>query len=125
MNTQNQSTTAKPEAEAAALLPPVDVVEDASGITLWADLPGVTRDNLHLRVDGELLVIEAELKLPAPDAMSPSHVEVSLSRYRRSFTLSKELDAAQVSAELNQGVLRVRVPKAVHAQPRKIEVSVA
>ena len=113
-----------PDAERPALLPPVDVVEDATGITLYADLPGVDRDQLQLRVDGDLLVIEADVNLPAPEAMTPSHVEVNLSRYRRSFTLSKELDAEQVSAELNHGVLRVRVPKAVHAQPRKIAVSV-
>lgn len=132
MNTLNQSqsqsqapTPTPAESEHAALLPPVDVVESASGITLWADLPGVSREQLHLRVDGDLLVIEAEVKLPAPEGMTPSHVEVQLSRYRRSFTLSKELDAAQVSAELSHGVLCVRVPKAMHAQPRKIEVSVA
>lgn len=45
-------------------------------------------------------------------------------RYRRAFTLSKELDADKVGAELSQGVLRVRIPKAAHAQPRKIEVKV-
>ena len=42
--------------------------------------------------------------------------------YRRAFTLSKELDAEQIGAELNNGVLRVRIPKAAHAQPRKIEI---
>jgi HSP20 family molecular chaperone IbpA len=50
---------------------------------------------------------------------------VSRSRYRRAFTLSKELDADKVSAELAQGVLRVRIPKAEHAQPRKITVNVS
>jgi HSP20 family molecular chaperone IbpA len=49
---------------------------------------------------------------------------VTLSRYRRTFTLSKELDADSVSAELEQGVLRVRIPKARHAQPRRISVQV-
>jgi HSP20 family molecular chaperone IbpA len=107
-----------------ALLPPVDVVEDASGITLYADLPGVPRDKLDLRVDGDLLVIEAEVVLPVPQGMQASHAEVTLSRYRRTFTLSKELDADKVSAELNQGVLRLRIPKAEHAQPRKISVRV-
>lgn len=111
--------------EEAALLPPVDVVEDGSGITLYADLPGVARDQLQLRVDGDQLTIEGEAMLAMPEGLTPNHAEVTLSRYRRTFTLSKELDADQVSAELSQGVLRVRIPKAAHAQPRKISVEVA
>ena len=107
-----------------ALLPPVDVIEDATGITLVADLPGVPRDQLNLRVEGDQLAIEAEVVLPAPEGVEPLHAEVMLSRYRRTFTLSKELDADLVSAELEQGVLRVRIPKAQHAQPRRISVQV-
>ena len=77
-----------------------------------------------MRVDGDQLAIEAEAVLALPEGMTPSHAEVGLSRYRRTFTLSKELDADKVSAELSQGVLRVRIPKAEHAQPRKISVQV-
>lgn len=117
-----QPNRAEPD---AALLPPVDVVEDASGITLYADMPGVPKERLQLRVEGDQLSIEGELVLPAPAHLQPSHVEVNLQRYRRRFTLSKELDAERVSAELAQGVLRVRIPKAAHAQPRRIEVQVA
>lgn len=111
-------------AQEAALLPPVDVIEDSAGITLYADLPGVPRDRLHLRVEGDQLSIEAEMALAVPEGMSASHAEVGLARYRRSFTLSKELDPEKVAAELSQGVLRIRVPKAAHAQPRRIEVQV-
>ena len=107
-----------------ALMPPVDVIEDPTGITLYADLPGVPRDKLSLRVDGDTLAIEADMALALPQGMEPSHAEVNLARYRRAFTLSKELDADKVSAELQNGVLRVRIPKAEHAQPRKIAVSV-
>lgn len=111
-------------AQEAALLPPVDVIEDSAGISLYADLPGVPRDRLHLRVEGDQLSIEAEMALAVPEGMSASHAEVGLARYRRSFTLSKELDPEKVAAELSQGVLRIRVPKAAHAQPRRIEVQV-
>jgi HSP20 family molecular chaperone IbpA len=125
----NQVTQVKENAPAArqepALLPPVDVVEDSTGITLYADLPGVPRDKLQLRVEGDQLNLEAELSMAVPQGMEATHAEVQLSRYRRAFTLSKELDAEKVSAELAQGVLRVRIPKAEHAQPRKIAVQVA
>lgn len=107
-----------------ALLPPVDVLEDASGITLLADLPGVPKEQLHLHVDGDRLTIEGEARLALPQGLTPTHVEVARSRYRRSFTLSPELDAQAVAAELQHGVLKVRIPKAAHAQPRRVEVRV-
>jgi HSP20 family molecular chaperone IbpA len=109
----------------AALTPPVDVIEDANGITLYADLPGVTRERLNLQVEAETLTIEGESDLTVPDGLTSSHSEVGLARYRRVFTLSKELDTERVSAELNQGVLTLRIPKAQHAQPRRIEVQSA
>ena len=106
------------------LLPPVDVFEDASGITVLADLPGVSKDRLDVRVEAETLLIEGELGLSMPEGMAASHAEVGTTRYRRTFTLSKELDADKVDAEFNQGVLRVRIPKALDAQPRRIAVQV-
>jgi HSP20 family protein len=122
--TQTRDNTT-PSRNEPALWPPVDVIEDTTGITLYADLPGVPRDKLNLRVDGDTLAIEAELALAVPQGMEASHAEVNLARYRRAFALSKELDAEKVSAELTHGVLRVRIPKAPHAQPRKIAVNVA
>lgn len=110
--------------ETAALMPPVDVIEDASGILLYADMPGVPKDKLSLQVEADTLTIEGELALDIPEGMDATHAEVSLPRYRRVFTLSKELDTAKVSAEFNHGVLKLRIPKAEHAQPRKIEVKV-
>lgn len=109
----------------AALTPPVDVIEDVSGITLYADLPGVAKDRLNLHVEGDTLSIEGEITLPTPENMDATHVEVALPRYRRVFTLSRELDAAKVNAEFEHGVLKLRIPKAEHAQPRRIEVKVA
>ncbi len=55
--------------------------------------------------------------------MEATHVEVGLPRYRRAFTLSKELDVDKVVAELSNGVLKLRIPKAAHARPRRIEIS--
>lgn len=121
----NQAAAQDASRDDAALLPPVDVVEDSTGITLYADLPGVPKDKLSLRVDGDQLSIEGELAFTVPPGMEAHHAEVRLSRYRRAFTLSKELDADRVNAELTHGVLRVRIPKAEHAQPRKIAVRLA
>ena len=106
-----------------ALVPPVDVIEDAEGITLRADLPGVPKERLDVHIDGEVLAIEGEIGLEMPKDLEATHVEVSLPRFRRVFTLSRELDPNRMSAELKQGVLTVRIQKAEHARPRRIEVS--
>lgn len=120
------NTTSKTEvAGKDALLPPVDVFEDAGGITLYADLPGVPRERLDIQLEGDTLTIEGEVVLDTPAGMAAGHAEVALPRYRRTFTLSRELDAGKVSAEFHQGVLRLRIPKAEHAQPRRIEIQVA
>ena len=57
--------------------------------------------------------------------MQPSLAEIRQARYRRSFTLSKELDASKFEADLNHGVLRLRIPKAEHARRRRIEIKAA
>ena len=109
----------------ATLTPPVDVVEDSTGITLYADLPGVPKENLKLQVEADTLTIEAESALAAPEGLQSSHTEVGLGRFHRVFSLSKELDTENVTAELTHGVLKLRIPKAAHAQPRRINVKVA
>ena len=106
----------------AALTPPVDVFEDANGITLFADLPGVPREKLNLHVEADTLTIEGESALAVPEGLQSSHTEVGLARFRRVFTLSKELDTDKVSAELANGVLKLSIPKAQHAQARRIQV---
>ncbi|HRF12539.1 MAG TPA: Hsp20/alpha crystallin family protein, partial [Candidatus Accumulibacter phosphatis] len=102
MSEHSQVTKPSPSDE-TTLLPPVDVIEDASGITLYADLPGVPRDKLHLQVEADTLTIEGEIDLEMPGGIEASHTEVNLSRYRRVFTLSKELDPNKVSAEFRNG----------------------
>ena len=111
-------------ADVPTMLPAVDVVEDAGGITLYADLPGVPKDKLNLRVDADALSIEGEVALPVPADMEASHVEVELPRYQRTFTLGKELDSEKIRAEFQNGVLKLSIPKVEHAKPRKIEVRV-
>jgi HSP20 family molecular chaperone IbpA len=118
------SKQAKSAAAEATLMPPVNVFEDAAGITLYADLPGVPRDRLNLQVEADTLTIEGEVSLDTPEGREATLAEIGLPRYRRAFTLSKELDSEKVSAELRNGVLKLRIPKAEHAQPRRIEVKV-
>ena len=118
-----QATPAKTQDD-GALLPPVDVVEDAGGITLLADLPGVAREAIGIHIDADTLTIEGAVSLDLPEGMEPNHVEVAVPRYRRAFTLWRELDSQNVAAEFAHGVLKLLIPKAQHAQPRKVEIRV-
>jgi HSP20 family molecular chaperone IbpA len=73
----------------AALMPPVDVIEDSTGITLRADLPGVPKEKLKLQVEPGTLTIEGEVNIPMPESMEATYAEVSVPRFRRVFTLSQ------------------------------------
>lgn len=118
----NPTRAAEGAANEPALMPPVEVIEDTQGITLLADLPGVPKDKLDLNIEADTITIEGALHFDVPEGLEVTHAEVSLPRFRRVFTLSKELDANKVSAEFVNGVLTLRIPKAEHAQPRRIEV---
>jgi len=120
----SETQVANRKETAPVLLPQVDVIEDAGGITVYADLPGVPKDKLTLNVEADTLTIAGEVSLASADAMQALHVEVSQPRYHRAFTLSRELDSEKIAAEFRDGVLKLHIPKAAHAQPKKIAVSV-
>jgi HSP20 family protein len=106
------------------VIPPVDVFENDTSITMLADLPGVTREQLQVRVDGENLVLEATATTSGPQDMQLVYGEAQCPAYRRQFTLSRELDASRIEAQLRDGVLRLTIPKAEEARPRRIQVQV-
>ena len=122
MNDKTRVTTPQEQAPQRAVLPAVDVYEDDSGITLLADMPGVPRDQLELKVEGDALSIEGGVRAITPEGLEAVYAEVRVPRYRRTFTLSRELDTSRIDASLKDGVLTLRIPKQAHAQPRRIEV---
>ena len=112
------------EAKAAepALRPAVDIFEDKTGITVKADMPGVSKDRLEVHIDSDTLYIEGEAAISMPEQMQALYADVRSTRYERSFSLSRELDGERVDANLKDGVLTLRIPKREEHKPRKIEV---
>jgi HSP20 family protein len=100
------------------------VFEDTDGITLEADMPGVSKDRLRLQADQDSLLIEGDIRFPMPDGMEALHADVRATRYSRSFALSRELDTENIEASLKDGVLSLRIPKRSEVRPRTIEVRV-
>jgi len=122
---QNAAPTQGANARTApALLPPVDIFEDPSGITLFADLPGVSQQDLSIGVEGRQLTIEAPLKLGEANALVSVYAEVRANHFRRSFELSSDLDTTRIQAGLRDGVLTLHIPKLEQAKPRRIDVRI-
>ena len=104
------------------LRPLVDVYENKTGLSLHADLPGVSNEHLNIHVDKDTLVIEGEANISMPDNMEAYYADVRATRYRRSFSLSPELETEKIDASIKDGVLSLHIPKREQFKPRKIEV---
>ena len=110
MQTQNELVKRdNPEAvrQRPAVAPLVDVFENKDEVLLVADLPGVDSPNLRVDVEEERLVIEARR---------------GEWDYRRAFVMPDGIERDKIAAELKDGVLRLRLPKAAAVKPRRIEV---
>ena len=103
--------------------PAVDIYETLDGLVVKADLPGVAKDGLDLRVENNLLTIRGRAVHCAQGEML--YGEYQLADFFRQFELSDKVDQQKISAELKHGVLTLNLPKAEEAKPRKIEVRVA
>jgi HSP20 family protein len=116
-----QKDPSSPE-EQRSILPLVDIFEDDTGITLQADLPGVSQDRLDIQIDNDSLSIAGNIKFDLSEHMDALYADVRASRYQRSFALSRELDRDNIEASLKDGVLTLRIPKRQEHRARKIEV---
>lgn len=108
-----------------AVAPAVDIAESESGITLFADMPGVARERLSIKVEGDNLTIEGQAQIDVPEHIDLLHGEVRSPYFRRAFTLSRDLDPAKIEATLRNGVLQMHIPKSEAARPKRIEVKIA
>ena len=102
--------------------PPVDVFEDADGLTLLADLPGVSKERLNIRVERDTLIVEGDVQITLPDQMQAVYADIRSTHYQRRFALSDELDSGSIEASLRDGVLTLRIPKRAETKPRRIDV---
>jgi HSP20 family molecular chaperone IbpA len=100
--------------------PPVDIYETREGLVVKADLPGVAKEGLDVRVENNLLTIHGEAAHAAPG--DPVYREYGLVNFFRQFELNDKVDQLKISAELKHGVLTLNLPKAEEAKPRKIEI---
>jgi HSP20 family molecular chaperone IbpA len=102
--------------------PPIDIHEGPEGLILEADLPGAKEANLHVQLEDNVLSLYARIDSPAPEGARLVHEEYRVGDFHRSFILSDEVDRERIAAEINNGVLRLFLPKAERARTRRIEI---
>lgn len=103
--------------------PAVDIFETEKEITLLADLPGVNSDELNIDLRDNVLSLAGGVAPWESAEEKDLLVEFEIGRYFRQFNLSEVIDQEKIDAQLNDGVLRLTLPKVEKAQPRKIAVT--
>jgi len=124
-NSQTVKSVAKAHNPERVLTPLVNIIETEQGFNLTAEMAGVPKENIKVSVESSSLIIEGLVALDLPENFQLTYAEMpSITRYRRVFTLSRDLNTGKIDASQKEGVLTVYIPKAEHAQPRKVEVQV-
>jgi HSP20 family protein len=107
-------------------VPDVDIGEDEHALWLWADMPGVSPEQVEVELHENVLRLEGGVSLAEYEGLTPIYTEYNVGNYLRRFTLAsaQHFDRDQISARLTNGVLEVKLPKVEKAKPRRINVSV-
>jgi HSP20 family protein len=108
-----------------SLAPPVDIYEDEHKITLKIEVPGIDEKDIDVRIEGNTLTVQGERKLEKEEKEENfRRVERYYGTFTRSFTLPGSVDPGQVSADYDNGVLKISLPKKAEAKPKQIKVNV-
>jgi HSP20 family protein len=114
-----------PDMVTSAWVPATDIFEDAEGIKIAVELPGLTIDDVKVTIENNTLTIRGEKKQVAEEKTTRVHrYERSYGAFERSFTLPTTVDHEKAAARFENGVLTVALPKVEKAKPREIEVKI-
>jgi HSP20 family protein len=114
---------ARPQNTASRWVPAMDLVETEDQLVLKADLPGLDRDDVEIEVTDGVLTVSGERKTEHEDHEDGYHrVERAYGSFSRSLSLPDGIDAEQVKADFDKGVLVVRIPKPAERQPHRVQI---
>ncbi|HSO18207.1 MAG TPA: Hsp20/alpha crystallin family protein [Desulfosarcina sp.] len=103
--------------------PDVDIFESDDRLTLLADMPGVAPEDIQIDLNENVLTLSGGVKPFENAEEADVLIEFEIGRYYRQFTLSEAIDQSRIEAKLEDGVLRLSLPKAKKARPRRIAVT--
>jgi HSP20 family protein len=112
--------------ESGSFVPPMDVVETNDEVLCYLEVPGISRDDLEIRAEGNVLIVSGEKKLQVQSGQKEGgfrSVERRYGRFERSFALPRTVDAGRVRASFENGILTIILPKVEESKPRRIEIS--
>jgi HSP20 family protein len=121
---QELQTDAENTRDVPVFIPPVDIYESDGELTLLADMPGVSPENVEIDLNNNQLTIKGAAAKHENGGRALLR-EYAVGDYFRQFTLSEAIDRGKIAASMKDGVLRVVLPKAEAAKPRKIDVQAA
>ena len=104
-------------------VPAADIFETEEALTLMLEMPGVAKNNVDVEIENDVLRVEAKIDFSAYKDTEPVYTEYNVGHYARAFTLSDKIDRENISADLEDGVLTLTLPKAKEALPRRIAVN--
>jgi HSP20 family protein len=110
---------------AGNFVPPVDIYEDAHKLVLKLEVPGIKQEDLDINVENQTLTVKGERKFEAEEKEENFHrIERRFGSFVRSFTLPQTVDAANVTASYEAGVLSIAMPKKEAAKPKQVKIQV-
>lgn len=104
-------------------VPNSDIYETEDALTVVMEVPGVTKDNVNIDLENDILEVEGRIDFSSYAELDPVYSEYNVGHFTRKFSLSSKIDQGKISAELNDGVLKLILPKAEDAKPRRIKIS--
>jgi len=106
-----------------AFMPTADIFETEDALTVVLEMPGVDREHIDIGIDNGVLTVEGQIDFDKYEGLQPIYSEYNIGPFRRSFRISNRVDQEKISAEMRDGVIKLVLPKAEEAKPRKIQVS--
>jgi HSP20 family protein len=103
-------------------VPSADIYETDDALAVVMEMPGVEKKDLNIALENDLLKVDGRIDFTKYESMEPVYSEYNVGHYARSFTLSNKVDQDRISANLEDGVLTLTLPKAKHAHPRTIAI---
>ena len=104
-------------------VPYADIYETDEALAVVMEMPGVEKQDLDVGLENDVLRVNGRIDFSKYKDMEPVYAEYNVGHYARSFALSNTIDQEKISANLEDGVLTLTLPKAKHAQPRKIAIA--
>jgi len=104
-------------------VPSADIHETGEALTVVMEMPGVDRNRLNVSLENDVLRVDGQIDFAKYEGMEPVYTEYNVGHYSRSFTLSNKIDQERISAQLEDGVLTLTLPKAAEARVRRIAIT--